>query len=61
MSFDLCSSWNAGAQIKSWWWSFVYGFLFYCEDEDDAKRLAMHLVVEGNKYQKKEKVKHDWI
>jgi hypothetical protein len=56
MTFGLCSSWNARAQIKSWWWSFVFRIHFYCENEDDAKRLAMHLVVEGDKYQKKDKV-----
>jgi hypothetical protein len=36
-------------------WSFVFKILFYCEDDDDVKRLAMRLVVDGNKYQKMNK------
>jgi hypothetical protein len=32
--------------------------IFYCEDENEAKRLAMRLVVEEDKYLKVEKAKH---
>jgi hypothetical protein len=35
--------------------------LFYCEDEDGEKRLAMRMVVDGDKYQKAKKAKHSWI
>jgi hypothetical protein len=42
-------------------WRFIFGIFFYCEDEDEAKRLAMHLVVDEDKYQKAEKAKHSWI
>jgi hypothetical protein len=34
---------------------------FYCEDEDEVKRLAMHLVVDKDKYQKVKKTKHSWM
>jgi hypothetical protein len=61
MNFGLCFSWNVATQIKNWWWSFISNILFYCEDEDEVKRLAMHLVVDGNKYHKAKKVKHSWI
>jgi hypothetical protein len=37
------------------------GFFFYCEDEDEVKRLAMHLVVDRDKYQKAKKTKHSWM
>jgi hypothetical protein len=36
----------------------VSRFSFYCEDDDDVKRFAMHLVVNGDKYEKRKKVKH---
>ncbi len=61
MSFGLCYSWNADAQIKNWWWNFVSDIFFYCEDDNDAKRLAMCLVVDGDKYQKTKEAKHSWI
>jgi hypothetical protein len=39
----------------------VLGILFDCEDEDEAKNLAMRLVVEEDKYLKAEEVKHSWF
>jgi hypothetical protein len=35
----------------------VFGILFYYEVKDEAKRLAMRLVVEEDKYLKAEKAK----
>jgi hypothetical protein len=58
MSFDLYSSWNAEALLMNWRWSLVLEIPFYCEDGDEAKRLAMRLVVEEDKYLKVEKAKH---
>jgi hypothetical protein len=61
MSFGLYSSWNAGALLMNWCWSLVPRILFDCKDEDEAKRLAMCLVVEEDKYLKAEKAKHSWF
>jgi hypothetical protein len=55
MNFGLCYSWNFNAQIENWRWSFVFEIFFYCEDDDVVKKLAMRLVVDGNKYQKTKK------
>ncbi len=41
--------------------NFISKILFYCEDEDDVKRLEMRLLVDRDKYHKVEKVKHSWI
>jgi hypothetical protein len=61
MSFGLCFSWNANALLMNWQWSLVSRILFYYEDEDEAKKLAMRLVVDEKKYQKAKKTKHSWI
>jgi len=61
MSFGLYFSWNADALLMNWWWSLVPKIIFYCEDENEAKRLAMRLVVEEDKYLKVEKAKHFWF
>jgi hypothetical protein len=40
---------------------FGFQLLFYCEDEDDVKRLVMRLVVDENKYEKAKKTKQSSI
>jgi hypothetical protein len=42
----------------NWQWSLVSGILFYCENEDEAKRSVMRLVVDGDKYLQVEKAKY---
>lgn len=56
MSFHLCSSWNVVAQIKNWFWNSISRTFFNFENKDEVKRLAMCLVVDGDKYHKQEKL-----
>jgi hypothetical protein len=58
MSFGLCFSWNVNTLLMNWQWSSVFRILFYCEDEDEAKRSTMCLVVDGDKYLQVEKAKY---
>jgi hypothetical protein len=58
MNFGLCFSWNVGTQLMNWRWSSVFGILFYCENENEAKRSVMRLVVDGDKYLQGQKAEY---